>query len=138
MHAKIARALAGSAIAIASRGCAEAFDEELPEPLGAATGALVATWTIEGTTDPASCAFHGVEQMRLVVFDARGLAEATRFAPCGAFEATVALAPGTYSVTATFVSAGVAVSDELSLVPFTIVSNETVVRSVDFPADALR
>lgn len=106
-----------------------ACDDDEPPP----AGTLQQGWTIAGARTPEACSRFGATQMRLVVLDSSLFVEATRFAPCTDFTASLALTPDVYTGTATFLDAnGVAVSNTRSITAFTISENITTLQNVDF------
>ncbi len=96
-------------------------------------GTLVQNWTIQGNVNPASCNTAGAVQMRVVVVNSSGGAEATNFTACNAFTTSFSLHPDNYTATATFLGAnGLAIS-QTKLVPvFGISEDQTTVRTIDF------
>lgn len=117
-------------------GCAE--DDDTDVFPGGELGLLVASWSIEGTKDPALCARYAADRMRIVVSDTRGVVAATQLAPCSAFAQTIPLETGVYSANATFVTSGIPVSDTIELPGFSVLPNQTALRVIDFPASAMR
>jgi hypothetical protein len=100
---------------------------------GSDDGTLQQNWTIQGTTNPNSCVAAQATQMRLVAIGSDGVAEATTFSACNAFQASQSLKEDTYTGAATFLDAnGVAVSQTKLVPPFTIVEGQTTVRTIDF------
>lgn len=121
---------------VASLSCAEQDEVILPP---ARAGVLEPRWTIDGAADASLCAVHGVERMRIVVFDALGTIAATEFVPCSAFEASLTLPVDTYSGTAAFVAAGGApVSRTLPLGSVQVHAERTTRVAIAFTAEEMK
>ena len=102
---------------------------------GSKEGPLAQNWTIQGTTSPTACTASGATQMRVIVIRSNGVAEATDFAACNAFNTSLSLDEDTYTGTATFLDAnGIAVSQTKLLGAFSIIDGETTRRTIDFVA----
>lgn len=100
---------------------------------GSDEGTLEQNWTIQGATRANSCDATGATQMRLISIRSDGVAEATTFSPCNAFQARQTLSAATYTGTATFLDPnGLAVSQTKLLPAFTVVDGETTVQTIDF------
>jgi hypothetical protein len=114
----------GALVTVSALGCSD--DDE-------ATGTLQQNWTINGSTDPSSCGPVGATQMRLVVIDSAGYTDATQFAPCTDFRATVSLIPDRYTAAVTFLGANGAPVSKTQLVPiFDIYSGQTTTVGTNF------
>lgn len=100
-------------------------------------GLVRQNWTIDGRVDPQSCATLGAAQMRMVAVDGAGVVQGTEFTSCSAFQGTMRLNPGVYTVAATFLGTdGRPVSRSLAVEGFSVVDDEETVLSVDFPLSA--
>ncbi len=97
-------------------------------------GTLQQTWTIQGTKNPSICELTGAVQMRLVVFDANNVAQATQFASCSVFQTNVQLPQSTYTAAATFLDANSNAVSKTRLIPaFGILPDEDTSQEIDFP-----
>jgi hypothetical protein len=96
-------------------------------------GTLQQNWTIQGNNNASACDVAGATQMRVVVVNSSGGTEATNFVECKTFTTSFSLHPDNYTATATFLgSNGVAVS-QTKLVPvFSILEDQTTLRTIDF------
>jgi hypothetical protein len=96
-------------------------------------GVVRQRWTIEGSTEPSSCANVGAAQMRVIAVDGAGAVRATQFAACTDFQTSIRLDPGTYAIAATFLGAdGQAVSRTLREEPFSVTDDEETTLVLDF------
>src|SRR5689334_5518817 len=59
-------------------------------------GVLTVTWTLDGTSDPAECAFQGADAIDVVVQTSNGTVVAEVTEDCEAAVTSVSLPPGTY------------------------------------------
>jgi uncharacterized protein (DUF2141 family) len=103
------------------------------------TGNIEVDFTIASGTDPTACTTYDATTLVVNVEDSNGTTVGTStMADCTAFMATVTdLAPGTYTVTASFVDAsGNSVSTTVTAPPVTVTAAATAMTSVDFPADS--
>lgn len=92
---------------------------------GIELGTVAMAWTIEGSTDPASCIRHEAPWLRVVVEDTAGVVRAERIVPCSAFGANVELRAGLYRIEATFEDAGGGRASATARVgPFAVEPNE--------------
>ena len=100
-------------------------------------GMLTVTWTVDGTSDPAECAFQGADAIDLVVQTSSGSVVAEVTDDCEAAATSVALPPGTYYADAVLLdSAGRAITTPADLGRFTIYGDDELIIDADFPADA--
>jgi hypothetical protein len=112
------------AVAICATGCGGSDD-----------GTFQQHWTIQGTTNPNGCTVSDAAQMRIVVVNPAGAAQATSFTSCGAFVMSQSLPPNNYTAAATFLNAnGFSVSQTKLTPVFTIVKDQTTTRTIDFSA----
>ncbi len=108
-------------------------------PGGGSTGNIEVDFTIASGTDPTACMTYGATTLVVNVEDSTGATVGTStMADCTAFMATVTdLAPGTYSVTASFIDAsGNSVSTTVTAPPVTVTAGATTMTTVDFPANS--
>lgn len=108
-------------------------------PGGGSTGNIEVDFTIAMGTDPTACTTYDATTLVVNVEDSTGATVGTStMADCTAFMATVTdLAPGTYTVTASFIDAsGNSVSTTVSLPPVTVAAGATATTTVDFPVDS--
>lgn len=124
-----------TALALGTGGTGCDDDENIIAP---SIGSLTQRWTIAGAADPAQCTRFGADRMRLVVVDSFGTLQATEFAACVAFQASLTLPVDDYTANATFVNAGgFPVSQTLPIGRFTIFQGQSTTQTIDFPVAAM-
>lgn len=124
--------LLGIAVALSSTGCFFESDHD-HHP---ARGTLVVDWTVDGAKRPSECTQGGADRIDILVYTAGGsfVGEFEEF--CEAFETSIRLRPGAYSLDAALIDLDgfertTAVEDR-----FVVYSYETTVSALDFPADS--
>jgi hypothetical protein len=110
-------------------GCFISADSNPPAPIGT----LTLEWTVAGTTDPAACDSFEVDGFDLIIYDDRGVQVTEVTAPCDAFNVSVDLEEGTYSVDATLTDRGLVGSVTESLDNLDVIGGTELTASVDFP-----
>jgi len=100
-------------------------------------GLLTVTWTLDGTSDPAECAFQGADAIDVVVQTSSGTVVAEVTEDCEAAVTSVSLPPGTYYADAVLLNrAGRAVTTPADLGRFTLYGDDELIIDADFPTDA--
>jgi hypothetical protein len=113
-----------------------------PTPTGVivpteSTGTVIIDWTIRAGTDPGDCTLAGVASIRIHIVTIDVVDAGTYEQQCGAFNTSIALAPGTYQASALLVDfAGQARTTSVPIQPFTIVGGDVLTIPIDFPADS--
>jgi hypothetical protein len=99
---------------------------------------LTLRWSLDGSTDPASCNQSGVDVIDISIVSPDTGGEIQAFQQqCAAFSTSITLEPGTYGARARLVdSQGIARTTDVSVPPFTLVGGDELVQTVDFPADS--
>jgi hypothetical protein len=87
-----------AALAFGLSGCVIVDDDVLDD-----TGTLTLAWTIEGAAESADCAFFGVDELEITVYDFFEDPVVTSYAPCEEFELTLRLPEGLYSADVTLI-----------------------------------
>ena len=99
-----------------------------------ADGTLQLSWTIEGAMNAGDCTTTGATELHVVILNSGGTIEATSNTPCNAFQTSFSLRPDDYTATGTFLGAnGQPISPNKVIPAFTILSEQVVVRTIDFP-----
>ena len=86
------------ALAIGSAGC-----EVQTSGSDDVEGSLTLDWTLDDTDDPVACDDYDARTLEIIVYDDYGAVAATVHPPCDAFEASIVLPDGVYSIDATLV-----------------------------------
>lgn len=96
------------------------------------TGFYQLIWTVDGTTDPAACAYIGADEMELTLYE-NGVPKQPVVAPCGNFNLQVELRPGVYDADARLVTFdGYPITQPLALDELVITSGTTLTSDADF------
>jgi hypothetical protein len=113
----------GAMVSVSVFGCSD------DDPVGT----LQQSWTIGGSSDPSACGPVRAAQMRIVLTNSDGKIDATQFAPCADFHASVPLDPDRYAVAVTFLGPdGFPVSNTLLVPTIDIYSGQTTSIATDF------
>ena len=100
-------------------------------------GLLTVAWTVEGTEDPAACAFEGADTFDLLVERSSGGLAAHVSDPCEAFLSSVELPSGSYFADALLMDAGGhPITTAVDLGYFEIYGGDELVVDADFPQRA--
>lgn len=140
MNAKALLVVALSSLALGIAGCSTESDGpstvvvEPNEPLAT----LTLRWTIDGTTDPATCHQSGSDVIDISILDPSSNGEIQAFQQtCETFETSITLAPGAYKARARLVASdGTARTTDVPVREFVLNGNDELVQDVDFPADS--
>lgn len=132
MFSKLKSALGGIALCAAASGCVVVeHGDAIP------SGLLTTTWTIDGSSRPEECTYHGVDAVRVIIVDDAGVAVLDEYAACEDFDMSVDLSIGMYSTQVTLLDAfGAPVSDTVVVNANVLRDTETFV-DVDFPATGI-
>ncbi|XXX74782.1 hypothetical protein WMF30_44735 [Sorangium sp. So ce134] len=122
-------------LAAPAAGCVVVADD--PPPIHG-TGTLTIAYTIEGTTDPFLCSYHGATDAELVVYTSGGDLVAEEYAPCDWFEVSATLPAGRYTADVTLVDAADrARSITKPLDALDVFTDTELVVDVGFPAGSM-
>jgi hypothetical protein len=95
-------------------------------------GTLTVLWTVDGTTDPEACYYHGADSLDLAVYHGDGYLAADPLPPCEVFDVSVDLSPGYYAAEMTLVDdRGYPVSSTL-VIDVHVHDDREVIVDVDF------
>jgi hypothetical protein len=100
-------------------------------------GLLTVTWTVDGTDDPAICAFEGADAIDIFVERSSGGMAAHVTDVCEAFITSVELRPGSYFADALLTDpVGSPITTAVDLGYFDIYGGDELVIDADFPSDS--
>lgn len=117
-------------------GCIVESDPD-PVVVTRGNGLLTVTWTVDGTDDPAVCAFEGVDTVDILVERSNGGMAAHVSDLCESFVTSVELVPGSYFADALLMDGGgFPMTTAADLGYFDIYGGEELVIDVDFPASS--
>jgi hypothetical protein len=112
-------------------------DDPDPVIVTPGSGLLTVTWTVDGTDDPAICAFEGADAIDLYVERSSGATAARVSDACEAFVTSVELRPGTYAADAVLTdSTGRPITTAVDLGYFDIYGGDELIIDTDFPSDS--
>jgi hypothetical protein len=117
-------------------GC---FVESDPEPVYVSRGygLLTVTWTVDGTDDPAICAFEGADAIDIFVERSRGGMEAYVTDICESFATSIELRPGSYYADAMLMDRGGSpITTAVDLGYFEIYGGDELIVDADFPSSS--
>jgi hypothetical protein len=122
------------ALAIGSAGC-----EVHSSGSGSDEGSLTLDWTLDDTDDPVACDDYDARTLEVIVYDDYGSVATRVHPPCDAFEASIVLPDGVYSIDATLLDrSGNDVSTTLPVDDIDVYAGEDTPISIDFPQDSRR
>jgi hypothetical protein len=122
--------------ALALTGCIVDDDPD-PVIVTQGSGLLTVTWTVDGTDDPAVCAFEGADAIDLSIERSNGGTEARVTDACEAFITSVELRPGGYFADALLTDGtGRPITTAVDLGYFDIYGGDELVIDADFPSDS--
>lgn len=121
-------------VALAASGC---IVEPAPGPSRSSLGTVQIEWTINGRVDPNLCSQSSAPTLVVDVVDSRGYAVGSYDAACTYFATSIDLYSGTYSARATLLDArGGARTTTVSIAPFRVLGDTTLVVPIDFPSSS--
>lgn len=119
------------AVAAAPSGCIVTTNDPPP-----ASGSLIVTWDIQGSTAAASCNAHTVSEINIRIYDRNGTQVGTNYRQtCTVFSTSipVGFSPGSYTVQAELLDASAKVRTTTVTAPIAISSGFTTRQDVTFP-----
>lgn len=106
-------------------------------PVARDNGLLTVAWTVDGTDDPAACAFEGADTIDIFVEHARGGTAAHVSDFCEVFVTSIELRPGSYFADAVLLDvSGRPITTTVDLGFFEIFGRDELIVDVDFPLDS--
>jgi hypothetical protein len=127
----------GLALCALLPSCVVAAGDPSPGPVAADSGSLVLDWSIDGDKNPDQCDQSDATTLDIIVTTSSGAPAGEFQQSCRAFATTVDLPPGHYEAEAVLIdSAGHDRTTPVQVGSFTILGNDELSVSVDFPASS--